>query len=55
MTGRFAVLALKHDNTALTKLACHFDVTPAANDEDADYIEWLENEAEIEDARHARW
>jgi len=59
---QFAALALAHDTTAPTKIACYIE---AANDDDfnwsveldndPDYLKWLEQEAEVEMMRNARW
>jgi hypothetical protein len=63
-TMQFAALVLAHDPIAPAKIACHIDVTaPSANDDnwsreldnDPGYAAWMEEQAEMEEMRHARW
>lgn len=57
----FASKVLAHDPVAPSKVACAINWTAANEDwqseldNDPGYIEWLENEAEIDNMRNARW
>jgi hypothetical protein len=54
-TIQFAALVLAHDDHAPAKIACHIDLNADAANDDSGYLEWIEEMAEMENMRNARW